>query len=246
MKIHKQIKSRIQNHNLYKRAIENRILAVSLLIIIILITYSYFSEGFIYDIAKQDLNETIEFINSFGRLSWLIYIFTMIAEVVIAPISSIILNIAGSILFGSFKAAMLTIIGSIIGNIIAYFLARHYGNLYFEKLITEKRKAVFEKYSSKYGPLFLFILRLNPITSSDLFTYFAGLIGMPFRYFLISTMLGVIPMIFIISYFGEAFIKDNPFFKLLFIIITTIYIIIFLYLILIFTKNKIKARFLKK
>ena len=101
--------------------------------------------------------------------------------------------------------------------------------LYFEKLIGEKKLASFSRYNSKYGPLVLFVLRLNPVTSSDIFNYLAGIIEMPYRKFLISTALGLIPNIFIISYFGEIFIKESPFLKLFFLIITLIYILILLY-----------------
>ncbi len=238
-----KIKDRIQNNQLYRRTFKHKYLTIFLLLIIIFVTYNYFNQGFIYDITKQDLQSTTDFINSFGKLSWLIYMLTIVLEIVIAPISSIILNIAGSILFGSFTAAILTIIATAIGNTIAFFLAKNYGHVYFKNLISEEKHALFHRYSDKYGPLFLFILRLNPITSMDLFSYLAGALGMPFTKFFIGTMLGVIPMIFILSYFGEAIIKDNPFFKLLFIIITMIYIIIFLYLVLRFSKNKVKSKF---
>ncbi len=245
-KFHKQLKSRIQNHHLYKRTLENRYLALFLLIVIIFMTYSYFTEGFIYDITNQNLDDTVSFINSFGKLSWLGYIFAIIIEVVIAPIPSLILNVSASISFGSLTGAILTIIGASIGNTIAYFLAKRYGFNYFDKLINEKSKTMFHKYSDKYGPLFLFILRINPITSTDFFSYLAGLIGVPFKKFFMSTMLGIIPGIFIVSYFGEIFIKKIPVFKLLFLLITIIYIIIFIFLIARFSKNKVKERFLKK
>ena len=205
-------------------------------------TYSYFTQGFIYDIASQNLEQTRDFIKSFGSFSWLVYILATTLEIIIAPIPSIIITVAGSLIFGSFNATILTIIGSFLGNIITYFIAKYYGNEYFENLISEKKRALFYKYSEKYGPLVLFILRLNPITSNDIFSYLAGLIGIPFWKFLLSTMLGVTPMIFMVSYFGEAFIKDNPIFKLLFIVITLAYISTFLYFMIRLGKDKVKNR----
>ena len=209
-------------------------------------TYSYFTQGFIYDITNQNLDDTVSFINSFGSFSWLVYIFAIVTEVVIAPIPSLIITVAGSLSFGSLKGAILTIIASSIGNILAYYIAKRYGHEYFENLISKNHRDMFDKYSKKYGAFVLFILRLNPITSSDLFSYLAGLIGLPFIGFFVSTILGVIPSIFIVSYLGESFIKNNPLFKLLFLLVTIIYIVIFLYLILRFMKNKVKARFLRK
>ena len=241
-KIRDKIKERIRENRIYKKTLEHKYLALFLLLAIILMTYSYFTQGFIYDVASQNLEQTRDFIKSFGSFSWLIYIIATVLEIIIAPIPSIIITVAGSLTFGPFNAAILTIIGGFLGNIITYFIAKYYGNEYFENLISEKKRALFHKYSEKYGPLVLFILRLNPITSNDIFSYLAGLIGIPFWKFLFSTMLGVIPMIFIVSYFGEAFIKDNPIFKLLFIVITLVYILIFLYFLLRLSKNKVKEK----
>jgi uncharacterized membrane protein YdjX (TVP38/TMEM64 family) len=83
-------------------------------------------------------------------------------------------------------------------------------------------------------------LRLNPLTSNDLFSYLAGLIGMPFWRFFISTMLGLIPMIFIMSYFGEAFIANIPLFRIVFLLGTAILILIFLYFIFKLSKDKVE------
>ena len=241
-KIKDRIKDGIKENRIYKKTLEHKYLALFLLLIVILMTYSYFTQGFIYDVASQDLEQTRDFIKSFGSFSWLVYIIATILEIIIAPIPSIIITVAGSLTFGSFNAAILTIIGGFLGNITTYFIAKYYGNEYFENLIGEKKRALFHKYSEKYGPLVLFILRLNPITSNDIFSYLAGLIGIPFWKFLLSTMLGVIPMIFIISYFGEAFIKDNPIFKLLFIVITLVYILTFLYFLLRLSRDKVKEK----
>ncbi len=91
MKVHKKIKEKIKNHDLYKKAVENRYLAIFILMFIALTTYSYFTEGIVYSIANQNLDETTKFINSFGGLAWLFYILAMIIEVLIVPIPSLVL-----------------------------------------------------------------------------------------------------------------------------------------------------------
>lgn len=236
------IKARIKNHYLYKRALESKRFLLFLIIIIILISYNYFSHGFIYDLANDDLQDILKFLNKFGNFSWLVYILIVILEVILAPMPGIIINSAAAIVFGPFLGTILSLIGNVLGASICFFIAKRYGGFYFERLIGEKKLAQFQKYSEKYGALVLFILRLNPITSSDLFSYLAGFIEMSYKKFIIATTLGLIPTMIVISYFGEVFIKESPFLKLFFFIIALIYVLIFIYGYYKIGKEKVKAK----
>ncbi len=240
-----ELKERIKNHSLYKKTLENRYLAIFLLLVIILMTYSYFKEGIVYQISDVNLEGVKNFINSFGNFSWIIYVLTLIL-ISIFPVPSTIINVAGSLSFGPLNAVFLTLIGAVLGNSIDYFIARRYGYEHIKQIINEKRREKFDDYSKKYGYLVLFILRLNPLTSTDIFSYLSGLIGMPFKKFLLSTIFGILPGIIFVSYFGSRFINDNKLFRLTFVIITMFYALIMVYLILRFLKKKVKERFVKK
>jgi len=192
--------------------------------------------------VNSDVDSIISMINSFGGLSMLIFIAIVIIEVIIAPIPGMIFTVAGGITFGPFLGAVLSIIGNVLGATICYFLARHLGGHYIERAIDEKRLRFFYKYTDKYGSWVLFLLRLNPITSSDIFSYFAGLINMKYRSFIISTTLGLIPLMFALSYFGDYFIKDSPLFTLFFLILAALYFLVFFYGIYKIGKMKVRDK----
>lgn len=238
----KIINDRIRNHRLYKRTIENRNFILLLIIILTLITFNYFSHGFIYELVNNDLESTIDFINRFEGFSWLIYILIIIIEVILAPIPGIVLNAAGGIIFGPWIGGTLALIGNIMGATICYFIAKRYGGFYFEKLIGEKRFNQFHKSSEKYGGWVLFTLRLNPLTSSDVFSYLAGFIKMSYKKFIIATTLALIPLTFIQAYFGDVLIKESPFLRLFFIFIALIYFLIFAYGYYKIGKEKVKEK----
>jgi len=224
-----KLKEKIKNHELYQKGFKHKKLSLILILLIIYISYNYFNQGFIYDITNNSLDETIRFIQSYGDLSWFIYILLIVLEVILIAIPGFILNAAGGIAFGPFLGGILTLIGNVIGATICFFLAKKFAGEYFEKFIGEERFSQFQKYSEKYGALVLFVLRLNPITSSDLFSYLAGFIEMSYKRFIMATTIGLIPLVFTISYFGELFIKKSPFLKLFFLIIALIYLLIFAY-----------------
>ncbi len=241
-KLIRSTKERIENNIIVKKTSENRYFALLLIILILLISYSYFFKGFIYNLVNSDVEGIINLINSFGNLSIFVFVLIIIIEVVLAPIPGMFLNIAGGITFGPFLGALLSIIGNIIGASICFFLAKYFGGNYIEKLIDEKKLKTFQKYTEKYGYFVLFVLRLNPITSSDIFSYIGGLIKMKYKYFIISTTLGLIPMMFAFSYFGNIFIKDNPLFTLFFLILTVLYLLVFFYGIYKIGKERVKNK----
>ena len=236
------IKEKIKNHDLYQKGFRYKKFSLIFIIIIIYISYNYFNHGFIYDMTNNSLDETINFIQGYGDLSWIIYLFLIILEVILVAVPGFILNAAGGIAFGPFLGGLLTLVGNVIGATICFFLAKKFAGNYFETLIGEKRFAQFHKYSDKYGIFVLFILRLNPLTSSDIFSYLAGFIEMSYKRFIIATTLVLIPLVFIIIYFGELFIKKSPFLKLFFLIIALIYILIFVYGYYKIGKAKFKAK----
>ena len=237
-----EIKARIKNNYLYKRTIENRYFLFFLILLIIFISYNYFSKGFIYDLSNKNLDDLINYIRSYGSLSWLIYMLIVIMGVLLAPILGSIINASGGIIFSHLNAVLLTLIGNFIGSSLAYLIAKRYAGFYFERLIGEKKLVRFQKYSEKYGAFVLFILRLNPLTSTDIFSYLAGVLGMSYKRFIISTILGITPMIVVVTYLGNIFIKENPYIKLLFLIITLVYVSFFLYISYKIGKRKVKER----
>ncbi len=201
-------------------------------ILIILITwviYSYFSEGIFYLLATSDISSIVDFINSFGWLSILIFILIVVLEVILAPIPPFVLYVAGGIIFGAFWGGTITLFGNVLGAVIAFLIARTFGRKIIEKKIDSNFRKRFDKFTKRYGGWALFLIRLNPFTTSDLFSYLAGLSKMKLRTLIISTTLGLIPLVYLQTYLGDIFIRDNPFLFFLFIAVSLIYLVLFLY-----------------
>jgi len=208
---------------------KNKILIFILIIILSVFYYSYNRSEIIDSLIHQDTNSVIEFVNSFGFLSIIIFTILVIIEVVVAPIPSVILYAAGGIIFGTFLGGTAALIGNIVGAIIAFKIAQKYGRRFIEKKADKKRLVIFDKFSKKYGSYAIFLLRINPLTSSDIFSYLAGLSRISLKQLVLGTALGLAPLVYIQAYIGEDFIRNNPILFLLFIFISVAYIAVFFY-----------------
>lgn len=194
--------------------------------------YSYSSGGIVSLIANGDPQKVVDFVDSFGIFAAFIFVFVVVLEVILAPIPPLVLYIAGGLLFGGFIGGVLTLLGNLIGAFVDFRIARHIGKDFVERKTNPKLKKKFDKFLEKYGVLSLFLLRINPLTTSDLFSYFAGLTKMKASKFLLATGLGLIPMIFIQTYFGEIFIANNPILVLITLILSVLYFGVLVYFIL--------------
>ena len=203
--------------------------------------FSYVTKGIVYSIIQTDIESVAEFISSFGIIASIIFLALVIVEVVVAPIPALVLYLAGGYLFGWFLGGTLAVLGNLIGATIDFEIARKYGRRFFMKYIKPKQRKRFDKYAKNHGGLTIFLLRINPFTSSDIFSYLAGLTNMSRLSLILGTLFGLTPLIYIQAFIGGDFIKDNPSLSLIFLIVSFIYFALFVYLIwMVFAKRKNK------
>ncbi|MBR9706115.1 TVP38/TMEM64 family protein [Candidatus Pacearchaeota archaeon] len=204
---------------------------IVVLLIVAAFFYSYYSKGIVYSWSTSDVSYIVDFIRGFGILAAIIFVALTVVEVIVAPVNPFVLYIAGGMIFGAFLGGLLALIGNVIGAVIDFFIARRFGRKIFKKTIDPKKLKKFDKFTKKYGGLSMFLLRINPFTSSDIFSYLAGLSGMSITSLILGTFFGLAPLIYLQTYIGEDFIKKSPILFFIFILISVLYFIILTYLI---------------
>jgi uncharacterized membrane protein YdjX (TVP38/TMEM64 family) len=178
-----------------------------------------------YSIININPDSLTNMFSEYKFLSIIIYLIIMILEVIIAPFHPLLFYIVGGIIFGPLLATILAILGGAIGGIIVFFIAKKWGRKWVEKKVPENKRARFDKFSEKYGGWAVFLLRLNPLTSTDLWNYVAGISKIGFWPYILGTTAGLIPATFIQIYLGVP-IKNNPLFFKIFLIAIILYLII--------------------
>jgi len=201
-------------------------LLLSLGILIFWMIKSYISHNFIYDLFQNNTLEITEDIQNYGNISYLVFVFLIFLECIFAPFPPLILYIAGGTLFGGLFGGFLALIGNFLGAAVAFKISYYYGKEKILPRIPKKIREKFDKYSKKYGPASVFFLRINPLTSSDIFSYLAGLTNMSFWKFLAGTTLGLLPIVFLQTYLGET-IQQHPLVTKISIIVGALYVLVF-------------------
>ncbi|HWQ89558.1 MAG TPA: VTT domain-containing protein [Desulfitobacteriaceae bacterium] len=117
-------------------------------------------------------NELSHLIRAWGLSGILLSIF-LIALLCMTPIPSEGLLILLFKIFGVYEGALYAWLGSILGSLANFYLARYFGQIFFEKLITPRRLHMVDHWISKNGPLGLMITGLSPIPPIAI-AYIAG------------------------------------------------------------------------
>ncbi len=174
-------------------------------------------------------NEFVALLQSFGPFAGAVFFLLVVLETVFAPLPSIIIYPAGGILFGTWQGGTIALAANIVGAFLCFKLAQTYLRGIMVKYTQPKELTLFDQYMQKYGAYALFFLRINPITSSDFFSYLAGLTKMKTWQFLVSTVLGLLPWVYLQSYVGASVLLENKKLMWVFFVLSGVYMLLVVY-----------------
>jgi membrane protein DedA with SNARE-associated domain len=155
-----------------------------------------------------------------GNLTWLIrdcgdlgVFLAMFLESSIIPIPSEAIIIgAGAIGIPMVSIMIFGSLGATLGASVGYALGRYAAMpviLHFGKFVLIKPHHIYkaEAFARKYGTAGVLIGRLLPIVPFKVFSIAAGITRIPFIRFMVATLVGVLPRIYILTLFGSAILR---------------------------------------
>jgi len=140
-------------------------------------------------------------IQSYGPFGLMI---VMVIQTIIAPIpSEAMIIFAAAIGIGLWKVVIFGGIGTFIGAIIAFWIARKGGRPIVTKLIGNEWVENLDEWVNEHGKMGIFVTRLIPIIPFDLISYITGVTSLSFKDYFIATLLGVFPRMLILALIGS-------------------------------------------
>lgn len=150
------------------------------------------------------------FFQEAGFLAPVAYVMFVVAEVIVAPVPGLMLYAPGGLIFGPWAGGVLAIVGNTIGAGISCFLARIAGNRWLMKISANNRMENLHEQLNRRGFWMILFLRLNPLTSTDLLSYAAGLTRIPVWHVMLATGLGMSPLCFAQSWLSDGIFHRWP------------------------------------
>lgn len=177
---------------------------------------SWNSGGIVADLLSSQLTsaDRIErlqvFFRDAGMWAPLAYVVFVVAEVVIAPIPGLMLYAPGGLIFGPWYGGWLALLANMIGSGLACSLTRSLNHRWLARLTGHESMERLHSELERRGLKMIVLLRLNPLTSTDLLSYAAGFTRIPVYQVMLATGLGMSPLCFAQSWLSDSIFHRWP------------------------------------
>ena len=142
------------------------------------------------------------FILALGIWGRIVFVLFQFLQVTILPLPSPILIIAGSLIYGPFQSAILSLAGIQLGSAFAFFLGKVFGSKIVSFIIGKESQKKWSKTlgSCKYS---FVIMMLLPCFPDDILCLVAGLTDMSWTFFMVTQFIARPIGIFTVSYLSS-------------------------------------------
>jgi uncharacterized membrane protein YdjX (TVP38/TMEM64 family) len=173
-----------------------------------------------------------EYILAWGLLAPVGYFLAVVVEVLVAPIPGTLLYAPSGAIFGGMMGGALSLMGNITGAGIACWLGRTLGEAWVARRAAASPLARHRERLLSRGAWVIFLLRLNPLTSSDLVSYVAGAMGVPVRRVVLGTLAGMAPACFLQAYLAASLFEVLPGGPVIVLTLGAVYLVVVVWLVL--------------
>ncbi len=177
---------------------------------------SWQSGGIVYELLRSDpdgadrILRLRQFFDQAGVWAPLIYVVFVIVEVIVAPLPGLMLYAPGGLIFGPWLGGFLALIGNVIGAGISCGLTRSLGSSWLNRISSGAAMEELQTALEKRGSWLIVLLRLNPLTSTDLLSYAAGFTRIPIHRVMLATGIGMAPLCFLQSWLSDSLFNKWP------------------------------------
>jgi len=202
------------------------IATVALSVLLLWGFWSFFKGQVVFDLFS---NNTADFQKYLTELNtgWaaLIFFGLIVLEVLIAFIPSWFIYPIGVAIFGIWYMILLVLAGNFVGSSIGFWLGHKFGSRLLDRFVEQKYIDKFNHFMEQRGAWSVFLLKVNPITSFDLWNYVAGASSLGFWRFSIANMIGLTPITILAALISEETYTIAPKVLAILMVLTVVYIV---------------------
>ena len=216
-----------------------RTIAASLLVVFVAwAIWSYSRGGLVHVLltSAMDPAHGIDvlrlYVLSWGSLAPVAYVTAVTIEVLVAPFPGPLLYAPAGAIFGGLLGGTLSLGGNVLGAAIAAWIGRFLGEAWIARKLAADDLERYRQRFLRRATWFVFLLRVNPLTSSDLVSYVAGALGVRVSKVALGTFLGMVPLCYAQAYLSATIFEYLPGGLWIFIAGGGIYLVVVLVLLL--------------
>lgn len=174
-----------------------------LLFLAIGVAFSFAVDWLIARFVTLDEEQIVGWIDGLGALGPVAYILLLASTIIVTPLPSVVVDIAGGLAFGTVLATVYSMVGGMLGATVNFYLARWLGRGWVERRLGAQATAQIDGYAERMGGKLIFLTRLIPLFNFDWVSIAAGLTHLSYKTYAIASALGMLLPVIGISYVGD-------------------------------------------
>jgi uncharacterized membrane protein YdjX (TVP38/TMEM64 family) len=172
---------------------------VKIILVLLIFSALAYTTHFHFEIRPQLIRDYILSFGLWGPVAFF-FLYT-IGPFIFLPTS--VLSLGAGLAFGIWPGALYIVFGATGAASTGYIMARYFGSSVVKIEQFAWSEKIFNQ-MDKRGFLYVFVLRLIPIVSFDLLSFLSGFAKVKFKYYLLATVLGMLPGVFAYSFLGAS------------------------------------------
>ena len=186
-------------------AVKKLIIFIGFLLLTVIIFMQLIEMGWL-DILKNK-DELLILVKELGLIGPVAIICLIAIAIIITPVPSAPIALVSGALYGHTFGTIYVVIGALSGALLAFMISRKLGYDYINRKL-HHRMPVKIVGSQNTLMMIVFVTRLAPFISFDVISYAAGLTKLTVGRFIFATLMGIIPISFILAHLGSE-VKDG-------------------------------------
>jgi len=162
-------------------------LSVIILVAILILGYIIFKLTGVWE-KVNSIDKLKAIVESGGVFSFIVFVLLQILQTTVLQIPAIFVTIAGTLVFGTWTAFILSFIAVMIGSIIMFWVGRKAGRKFLYWLAGKEDADIWIKRMSN-GKYLFFLMMIFPLFPDDILCVVAGLTNMSFGFFFWTNMI---------------------------------------------------------
>lgn len=158
-----------------------------ILMTVIIVSYIILKNCGIWE-KINSIEKLKKIVESGGAFSFAVFVILQILQTTLLQIPSMLITIAGSLVFGAWTSFFLSFFAVMLGSVIMFWVGRKAGTKFLHWLIGSQDAGVWIERLSK-GKYLFFIMMLFPLFPDDMLCIVAGMTNMSFKYFFWTNIL---------------------------------------------------------
>jgi uncharacterized membrane protein YdjX (TVP38/TMEM64 family) len=158
-------------------------------------------EGFVA-LTSGDQERIRRWVSQFGAWGPIVIIVGMVGQMFLFIVPNILLIVISILSYGPIWGSLLAWFGIFLASTVGYLIGSKLSPVIVHRLVSPKTQHTLSDYIRRYGMKAIIIIRLSTF-SNDGLSLVAGLLNMGYKRFMTATLLGITPLVAIISIFGR-------------------------------------------